>query len=407
MSCEVSDKSKNDSSKADHLNTRIPYGIRPVVKVRSYTLIVFQSTHPVWDATRRVQAFELLNGFQSTHPVWDATGCVHPKHFLGGISIHASRMGCDIICGFYRYLFEISIHASRMGCDNMAVRLPPWQAISIHASRMGCDGKAGRRYTVSMYFNPRIPYGMRLVCGVRYSMPVIFQSTHPVWDATTRNPSSNQSQNISIHASRMGCDHTSTGTTPSTARFQSTHPVWDATDFAMNHSQDCKFQSTHPVWDATTLRQQAAEPHGFQSTHPVWDATIQADTTPVNRGISIHASRMGCDIALIAWHRVPRISIHASRMGCDAPRFGSAVSAGISIHASRMGCDSASFEANERATTFQSTHPVWDATRRIFVHTHRLFISIHASRMGCDRFRHGRIALKCDFNPRIPYGMRR
>ena len=74
MSCEVSDKSKNGSSKADHLNTRIPYGIRPVVKVRSYTLIVFQSTHPVWDATREVRAGQVVGaGFQSTHPVWDAT----------------------------------------------------------------------------------------------------------------------------------------------------------------------------------------------------------------------------------------------------------------------------------------------------------------------------------------------
>ena len=74
MSCEMSDKSKNDSSKADHLNTRIPYGIRPVVKVRSYTLIVFQSTHPVWDATGAW--FEAVR--------------------LMSISIHASRMGCDV-----------------------------------------------------------------------------------------------------------------------------------------------------------------------------------------------------------------------------------------------------------------------------------------------------------------------
>ena len=365
-------------------NPRIPYGMRrgrgAVRPVQGFISIhasrmgcdrhdggrresecVFQSTHPVWDATRRVQAFELLNGFQSTHPVWDATGCVHPKHFLGGISIHASRMGCDIICGFYRYLFEISIHASRMGCDNMAVRLPPWQAISIHASRMGCDGKAGRRYTVSMYFNPRIPYGMRLVCGVRYSMPVIFQSTHPVWDATTRNPSSNQSQNISIHASRMGCDRLCHESLPGLQI--SIHASRMGCDTcALPLTASCKrFQSTHPVWDATRRAPSHAQYARFQSTHPVWDATIQADTTPVNRGISIHASRMGCDIALIAWHRVPRISIHASRMGCDAPRFGSAVSAGISIHASRMGCD-------RDASRPPSQQP----------------ISIHASRMGCD-----------------------
>ena len=117
MSCEVSDKSKNGSSKADHLNTRIPYGIRPVVKVRSYTLIVFQSTHPVWDAT-----------------------CAATLH-------HS--------------VAEISIHASRMGCDVMFPRILRPLLISIHASRMGCDKYARSRCWCCANFNPRIPYGMR------------------------------------------------------------------------------------------------------------------------------------------------------------------------------------------------------------------------------------------------------
>ena len=277
-------------------NPRIPYGMRrgrgAVRPVQGFISIhasrmgcdrhdggrresecVFQSTHPVWDATSSAASTGISSRFQSTHPVWDAT---------------------TWLCAYLR-------------------------------------GK-------------------------------LFQSTHPVWDATARLVGVIQFQCISIHASRMGCDTCALPLTASCKRFQSTHPVWDATRRAPSHAQYARFQSTHPVWDATTLRQQAAEPHGFQSTHPVWDATIQADTTPVNRGISIHASRMGCDIALIAWHRVPRISIHASRMGCDAPRFGSAVSAGISIHASRMGCDSTN------------------------IRTHSSIVY---------------------FNPRIPYGMRR
>ena len=56
--------------------------------------------------------------FQSTHPVWDAT-----------------------------QIFE---------------RLGQAQYISIHASRMGCDVGGGERVCVALYFNPRIPYGMRL-----------------------------------------------------------------------------------------------------------------------------------------------------------------------------------------------------------------------------------------------------
>ena len=36
----------------------------------------------------------------------------------------------------------------------------------------------------------------------------------------------------------------------------------------------------------------------FQSTHPVWDATITPRDVHVDDGISIHASRMGCDLTL-------------------------------------------------------------------------------------------------------------
>ncbi|EDN82191.1 hypothetical protein BIFADO_02319 [Bifidobacterium adolescentis L2-32] len=43
------------------------------MKVRSYTLIVFQSTHPVWDATSPFSGCPTAASFQSTHPVWDET----------------------------------------------------------------------------------------------------------------------------------------------------------------------------------------------------------------------------------------------------------------------------------------------------------------------------------------------
>ena len=103
-----------------YFNPRIPYGMRPGVSGVSCPLNGFQSTHPVWDATHRFRQF----------------------HCFRRISIHASRMGCDFSC----LLQERS----------------PF--ISIHASRMGCDGRASCRMSVGIeiYFNPRIPYGMRL-----------------------------------------------------------------------------------------------------------------------------------------------------------------------------------------------------------------------------------------------------
>jgi len=169
-------------------------------------------------------------------------------------------------------------------------------------------------------------------------------------------------------------------------------------------------QSTHPVWDATIVFENPTkDPKEFQSTHPVWDATRSRSGTGFRSLISIHASRMGCDISAIfqvahqrfqsthpvwdatvpVWSVVDRcqtISIHASRMGCDyrtlPPR---QQTRPISIHASRMGCD--------QCAKFL---PVF--TR----------ISIHASRMGCDCLRALYPSPQASyFNPRIPYGMRR
>ena len=123
--------------------------------------------------------------FQSTHPVWDATDRLLRLLPTRGISIHASRMGCDRWkCSADRGR-AISIHASRMGCD-LAVtliihgrmhfnpRIPYgmrhagrldlnyFRGISIHASRMGCDAACRVYHRRLMDFNPRIPYGMRL-----------------------------------------------------------------------------------------------------------------------------------------------------------------------------------------------------------------------------------------------------
>ena len=105
---------------------------------------IFQSTHPVWDATGSLR--NLANyayKFQSTHPVWDAT------------RDHAAIPG----------ITDISIHASRMGCDMWHNQLTFNQRISIHASRMGCDTRIRNSRSVPGYFNPRIPYGMRPTCN--------------------------------------------------------------------------------------------------------------------------------------------------------------------------------------------------------------------------------------------------
>ena len=217
------------SRSCDYFNPRIPYGMRPEAPMMTSWCGVFQSTHPVWDATRQ------------------------PRRTISSrtISIHASRMGCDVAPVVHHVGLRISIHASRMGCDP-----------SVFTSQ-----------SFQKYFNPRIPYGMRLLRPCTRRQASEFQSTHPVWDATGVLLVDPVSRDISIHASRMGCD---------------THGVPAVIP-------DCLFQSTHPVWDATIFILRLSQFFEFQSTHPVWDATIVGAVNSEQLEISIHASRMGCD----------------------------------------------------------------------------------------------------------------
>ena len=150
-----------------------------------------------------------------------------------------------------------------------------------------------------LHFNPRIPYGMRPDSArdnsTRYYQP--FQSTHPVWDATKIHGNATHPYPISIHASRMGCDPKTFNPTRSLSVFQSTHPVWDATMYLHLLMELALFQSTHPVWDATD--------------ETTFDFDLYLDFNPrIPYGM-----RPG---GLREHHRDAFISIHASRMGCDS-----------------------------------------------------------------------------------------
>ena len=106
------------------------------------------------------------------------------------------------------------------------------------------------------------------------ALMITFQSTHPVWGATSRPSGSTTGCAISIHAPRVGCDTTGAKAVKQATLFQSTHPVWGAT------------------W-----RRGCHEGAGY---------------------ISIHAPRVGCDDPEM-YHLLgaPGISIHAPRVGCD------------------------------------------------------------------------------------------
>ena len=151
-----------------------------------------------------------------------------------------------------------------------------------------------------------------------------------------------------------------------------------------------------------------SRPSIFQSTRPVWGAT------------AIRGARA----------RAEAISIHAPRVGRDKGRGENlVVTLDISIHAPRVGRDCGRHHTDDRAKRFQSTRPVWGATRggacrpvaqAGFQSTRPVWgatlpvkinipldsISIHAPRVGRDSIASSVCLALSDFNPRAPCGAR-
>ena len=178
-------------------------------KDNAYEIVVniFQSTHPVWGATKTLFQRRRDDGISIHAPRVGCDTGAHPRLHHVFISIHAPRVGCDFWRVHPRRLVRISIHAPRVGCDP-----PPCQPlnhhphISIHAPRVGCDEGNDRRGRTVSDFNPRTPCGVRPPVMVWEILLEIFQSTHPVWGATCRCRRLSSQAVISIHAPREGSD---------------------------------------------------------------------------------------------------------------------------------------------------------------------------------------------------------
>ena len=144
--------------------------------------------------------------FQSTLPVWRATrtgGWMPPGR---AISIHAPRVGSDKIVPVSHAAPAISIHAPRVGSDHglrqQVVRGDDFNPRSPCGERRVAAVIHGN----DSHFNPRSPCGERPLSVSTIPSRAIFQSTLPVWGATP------------VHSP-----------TVSGRTFQSTLPVWGAT----------------------------------------------------------------------------------------------------------------------------------------------------------------------------------
>ena len=167
------------------------------------------------------------------------------------------------------------------------------------------------------------------------------------------------------------------------------------------------FQSTRPVWGATIdAGIEILMSLVFQSTRPVWGATKEPFTVSSRGIISIHAPRVGRD----GYQRpMPRHRGHFNpRAPCGARRIPSPCKNSQRNFNPRAPCGARRrrHHQRQREDQFQSTRPVWGATRVNDGWECLHNISIHAPRVGRDRpYRPWRSICR-HFNPRAPCGAR-
>ena len=349
----------------------------------------FQSTHPVWGATRGpVFRRQDQRRFQSTHPVWGATG---------GLYV--------VSCRLSRFQSTHPVWGATSDTWEYRAHLTP---ISIHAPRVGCDPQSPYAAPDARFQSTHPVWGatgyLSILDGQRG-----FQSTHPVWGATSIAIGVGRVvAQISIHAPRVGCDYGLGGPPPLLRGFQSTHPVWGATCLAPDRAcSGWHFNPRTPCGVRPFIANEVLSLVEFQSTHPVWGATACVGHKLTGGMISIHAPRVGCD-----WY--------ACNQNWGGDYFNPRTPCGVRHKA---------LSGTNKEIKFQSTHPVWGATPMTTtgatpawdfnprtpcgVRLESLgagrgvrYISIHAPRVGCDNQHVHQAQMEQHFNPRTPCGVR-
>ena len=175
-------------------------------------------------------------------------------------------------------------------------------------------------------FNPRSPCGERHTRLDSLNRLIRFQSTLPVWGATSAGRAGGAGPGISIHAPRVGSDAQPDTHDPYGAI--SIHAPRVGSDMKSYWSEllaGIEFQSTLPVWGATIFsRHKAASARHFNPRSPCGERRPPAAPRPSPGthfnprspcgerrgqrlpgggpgGISIHAPRVGSDI--LVWIR--------------------------------------------------------------------------------------------------------
>ena len=238
-----------------------------------------------------------------------------------------------------------------------------------------------------------------------------FQSTLPVWGATSHIPYQLEHFPISIHAPRVGSDAPCPpGRSTPGGNFNPRSPCGERRLEIRDNQVTELFQSTLPVWGATPER--VGERGGGDA-------------------ISIHAPRVGSDAqdrpgdgggAQDFNPRSPcgeRRRIRGGRnIPCQIfqstlPVWGATEAGGdhpdghgISIHAPRVGSDSSPRLTCSRRRNFNPRSPCGERHVPVELWMQRVGISIHAPRVGSDSGSPTTASPSNNFNPRSPCGER-
>ena len=215
-------------------------------------------------------------------------------------------------------------------------------------------------------FNPRSPCGERPNLLGTWWCRCIFQSTLPVWGATSWPPRPQRSPAISIHAPRVGSDATSK------------RSAWC-----------CRISIHAPRVGSDHDRQRPPSPGGyFNPRSPCGERLHLCRYDSPSRHISIHAPRVGSDAMIISHLSNQKISIHAPRVGSDNRSYIALWEPGYFNPRSPCGERPLSAVRPVVPGVFQSTLPVWGATGMVPLISSPVAISIHAPRVGSDHVNH-------------------
>ena len=195
--------------------------------------LVFQSTLPVWGATEMIfsSSFCILISIHAPRVGSDRAyqHCPVPgRHFNPRSPCGERRYECPVpVCSA-----AISIHAPRVGSDYFRISGDLGRPISIHAPRVGSDFVTVSKLLPILRFQSTLPvWGATHQGHVRSDRKTI--SIHAPRVGSDSEPTISESWLfISIHAPRVGSDPMRSPHFSHPCLFQSTLPVWGATSFS-------------------------------------------------------------------------------------------------------------------------------------------------------------------------------